>query len=223
MRYEKLDTPRKRLIEYGSESLSLKDLVAILFSSGSKSISVYELSEKVVELLEKEEDFINLNYERLIKIKGISTSKACQLVSAIELAKRILNVEKNNLIVSNSEDVFKIYKDTFIGEDREIFYSLYLDIKRRIITSKKLFMGDINSVEIIDSIIFKNYYLANASYIYLIHNHPTGDSKPSLNDIKITNILIKRANILDITIVDHVIIGRNEYYSFIKNDKIYPS
>ena len=164
----------------------------------------------------------DLTFESLIKIKGIGNKKAASIIACIELSKRI-NKEIdniNNIKITNSKIVFDYFKNLLGDENQEYFYCLYLNIQKKVIKNKMLFKGTLNHSLVHPREIFKEAYLSGATSIICIHNHPSGEIKPSKQDIELTNNLIKAGLMLGIKIDDHIIIGKEKYYSFFENNLI---
>lgn len=214
-----LERPRERLMNIGVDNLSNSELLAILLKTGTKDMSVKELSNYILKEIDNFLDLRNITLEKLKSIKGIGDAKACELLAAIELGKR-LNAKYDNLKkikIVNANNIFEYYRNIFIDKKQEYFYAIYLDTKNNIIKDKLLFIGTINQSLVHPREIFKEAYLLSASSIILIHNHPTGNVSPSKNDINLTKNIINVGNLLGIKVLDHIIIGDNNYYSFIEN------
>lgn len=216
------DRPCERLIEHGVETLSNEELIAIIFKTGLKGTSAKDLASLLLSKIGNIKKLNDINYEYLRKIKGIGQSKACNLLATIELGKRI-NREVDsikNIKLNNSEIVYKFYKDKLGDKKQEHFYAVYLDNQKKIIGDKLLFIGTINYSLVHPREVFKEAYLLGASAIICIHNHPSGNPLPSKQDFDITNSLIEVGKILGIKVVDHIIICKNNYYSFLENNDI---
>ena len=216
------ERPRERLINKGVEYLSNEDLLAILLKTGTKENSVKVLANNILKQLDDINNLKEINLERLVKIKGIGKAKACELLAAIELGKR-LNKKIDNLNqikIYSSSSIYEYYKDKLKDKLQEYFYCVYLDTKNHIIKDKLLFIGTINESLIHPREIFKEAYLLSASGIICIHNHPSGNVNPSNNDIIMTKQLVEVGKILGIKVLDHIIIGKDNYYSFNDNDLV---
>ena len=216
------ERPRERLINKGVEYLSNEDLLAILLKTGTKENSVKVLASNILKQLDNISNLKDINLERLIKIKGIGKAKACELLAAIELGKR-LNKKIDNLNqikIYSSNSIYEYYQDKLKDKLQEHFYCVYLDTKNHIIKDKLLFIGTINESLIHPREIFKEAYLLSASSIICVHNHPSGNVTPSNNDIVMTKQLIEVGKILGIKVLDHIIIGKNNYYSFNDNSLV---
>ena len=215
------DRPMERLIQYGVETLSNEELIAIILKTGTKGNSAKELSSILLSRIGGIKKLSDINYEYLNKFKGIGKSKACILLSTIELSKRI-NKEVDtikNIKLNNSEVVYKFYKDKIGDKKQEYFYCVYLDNQKRVIDDKLLFIGTINYSVVHPREVFKEAYLLGASAIICVHNHPGGNPFPSKQDIEVTNNLLEVGKILGIKLVDHIIICKEKYYSFYETNK----
>ena len=218
----KEERPRERLINIGVQNLSNEELLAILLKSGTKNTSVKLLAANILKELNSISELKEMTFERLIKIKGIKQAKACELLASIELGRRI-NKKINNLNqikIVDSTSIFEYYKSILIDIKQEYFYCVYLNTRNEIIKDKLLFVGTINESLVHPREIFKEAYLLSASSIICVHNHPTGNINPSKNDILITEQLKNVGLILGIKLLDHIIIGKDKYYSFMDNGKI---
>ncbi|MBE6144431.1 MAG: JAB domain-containing protein [Firmicutes bacterium] len=216
------ERPRERLINSGVENLSNEEILAILLKTGTKDTSVKFLASLVLSKLNNIGDLQNINYNQLLKVKGIGPSKATVLLAAIELGKRINNQQSiiQNLKVDNPKIIFDYYKPILKNKKQEHFYAVYLDNQKKVIDQKLLFIGTINKSLVHPQNIFKEAYLLDASAIVCIHNHPSGNVVPSLEDNRLTNSLVEIGNLLGIKIVDHIIIGDDKYYSFFESGEI---
>ena len=216
------ERPRERLIKNGVESLSNEELLAIVLKTGTRGSSAKELASEILSKIGSIKKLRDINYESLSKIKGIGMSKACELLSIIELGKRI-NKEIDSIInvsLTSTDMVYKFYKDKIGDKQQEYFYCIYLDNRKKIINEKLLFIGTINYSLVHPREVFKEAYLLGASSIICVHNHPGGNPIPSKQDYEITNNLIEASKILGVKFLDHVIICKNNYYSFLENDDI---
>ncbi len=216
------ERPVERLIINGVQALSNEELIAILFKTGTRGSSAKDLSNELLSKIDNIKQLNEINFETLRKIKGIGKSKACNLIAAIELGKRI-NREVDKLVdirLTNTEIVYKYYKEKLCDKKQEYFYCVYLDNSKRIIQDKLLFIGTINYSLVHPREVFKEAYLLGASAIICVHNHPSGNPLPSKQDYDVTTNLVKVGDLLGIKILDHIIICKNNYYSFLENNDI---
>lgn len=214
------DRPMERLINNGVSNLSNEELLAIIFKTGSFGMSSKDLGCEVLSKVGNIKKLNDINIEYLKKIKGIGISKACNLLAAIELGKRIN--EEIDLIkgikLTSADIVYKYYRNKIGDKKQEYFYSIYLDNGKKVIGEKLLFIGTINYSLVHPREIFKEAYLLGATSFICIHNHPGGNPLPSKQDYDITNNLVCASKILGIKILDHIIICKNNYYSFLENN-----
>ena len=211
------ERPRERLKEVGVNNLTDKEILSIILKTGTKDKNVNELS---LDILNKYKlfDLKNITINELTSIKGIGEVKAIELLSAIELGKRIfLRDSKKLLKLDNASKIYESSKYLFNGLKQEYFYCYYFNNKQELINKKLIFIGTINSATTHTREIFKEAYLLSASSIVCLHNHPSNDVTPSKADIVFTEHLIKTGNIQGIPVLDHIIVGDNNYYSFYDN------
>lgn len=215
------EKPRERLIKFGVENISNEDLISIILKTGTYNISVKELSINILSKFNNISDLKNITINNINDIKGVGKVKAITLIAALELGRRVY-YEKNieDINIKNSDDIYNYFKYLIRDNDQERFYAIYLDIKKKVIDKKLLFVGTVNMSLVHPREVFKYAYLNSASYIICIHNHPSGDITPSKEDIQLTEQLVNIGKNQKIPILDHLIIGNNKYYSFYENNKI---
>ena len=216
------DRPRERLIRFGVESLSNEELLAVILRDGTKNISVKVLSCKLLQMVNGVQNLKKLKYEQLIQMKGIGSAKACLILAVVELARRIekTSMDIQNLYINITEQVYLYYKTVLGYKEQEHFYCLYLNNHNKVLKDKLLFLGTMNHSLVHPREIFKEAYLIGASAIICVHNHPSGNILPSIDDKMITKKLKEVGELLGIKILDHVIVGEDTYYSFLENGNI---
>ena len=215
------ERPRERVLNSGVESLSNSELLSIILRCGTKEKSVKDLSLEIISLVGDLSNFKDLTLNKLLSIKGIGYVKAIELISVVELSKRIyVGNDKKLIKINSSKDVFCFYKDLFLDKKQELFYCLYLNNKNYVIERKLLFMGTIYKSVVHPREVFKHAYLSSASGIICIHNHPSGDVTPSIEDKRFTNALVDIGKVQNIPVLDHIIIGEENYFSFMENNLI---
>ena len=216
----KEERPRERLKEVGVEQLTNVEILSIILKTGTKNKNVKDLAIDILNHydLNKLKD-ISIN--DLMKIKGIGEVKAIELLASIELGKRILLKDVKKLeILDNPKIIWESSRYLLNDKKQEYFYCLYFDNKQRLIKRKLLFMGTINRSITHMREIFKEAYKLSASSIVCIHNHPSNDTTPSHADITFTKALIEIGKIQNIPILDHIIVGDDNYYSFYEEGAI---
>lgn len=216
------ERPRERLQEVGVENLTNEELISIILKSGNRKKSVKELSLEIIKEANGIENLKTITKERLQNIDGIGPAQSFTILSTIELGKRIfINSNSNSKVILNSsQKIYEYMKYQLWDKKQEFFYCLYLNQKKELIERKLLFMGTINRSIVHPREIFKHAYLCSASGIVCIHNHPSGDVNPSKEDIRLTNSLVEIGGINGIPIIDHLIIGNDNYYSFYEEGQL---
>lgn len=216
------EKPRERLAIYGAHNLSNEELLMIILKTGTKKYSVKELANQVLMKCGGIRNLKKITLNRLLEIEGIGRVKAIELIALVELSKRIqANItEEEMMICTTPANIIQYFHTLFLDKKQEEFYVIYLDNKKKYLDKKRLFVGSINTSIAHPREIFKQAYLLSASFIICIHNHPSGDPTPSKEDIIITQNLKEIGNLHAIYLVDHLIIGKNQYYSFYEDGNI---
>ena len=214
----KEERPRERFIKYGVENLSNEELLSIILKTGTREYSVKRLALILLNELGGIEKLRSATINTLTKIKGIGQVKAIELLSIVELSKRMNMSDVNSVKLNNSKVIFDYFKHVFQDEKQEYFYAIYLDSKSKLISYKLLFKGTINTSCVHPREVFKYAVLESAYSIIVIHNHPSGDVTPSKEDILLTESLMEIGALQQIPVIDHLIFGDNTYYSFYENN-----
>jgi DNA repair protein RadC len=206
------EMPREKLIERGAKNLRDVELMAILLRTGLKGRNVMEVSGGILTKFSKKR-LLALDFEALSKIKGIGPGKACLLLAAFELTKRALRIEDNNLpTIDSTKDAVAQLQELRIAK-KEHFVVLYLNARNQLIHRETVSMGTLNASLIHPREVFKPAIDNLAASIIIAHNHPSGDSNPSSDDIEMTKKIIYAGKMLDIRVEDHVIITKNGWKS----------
>lgn len=214
------ERPRERLLTKGKEALSNHELLSIVIKTGTKGSSVKDLALEVLKIYENR-DVEDINADMLKAIPGIGDAKASEILACFELGRRkIAHLAKKEQL-SSPEEVYNYSKRYLRSDKQECFYAIYLNSKNEVIASKLLFVGTINHSIVHPREIFKHAYLYSATSIICIHNHPSGNASPSPADKYLTKSLFEIGELQAIAIVDHVIIGDDNYYSFSQGKKVY--
>ena len=214
------ERPREKLLSFGVHNLSNSELLSIILKTGTKDKSVSEVS---FDLLSKYSfnELSKITIEELMTIKGIGLVKAIEIITAIELGKRLFfKVDINLKKLCSAKDIFTYMKYKFHGLEQECFYALYFNTKQELIEEIRLFMGTNNRSVTHMRDVFREAYKLNASSIVVMHNHPSGDVTPSKSDIVFTNSLVKTGNIQGIPVIDHIVVGNDNFYSFYEHNNI---
>jgi DNA repair protein RadC len=210
------DRPREKMMAKGKASLSNAELIAILIGSGNNELSAVELSRVILDSVDNNLITLsNLTLSDLMKHKGIGEAKAITIMAALELGKRRRAAEANMpKEVKNSKDTFERLLPYIDDPSQEHFLVMYLNQSNHPLKVECISKGGTTNVIADPKIIFKNALTLNATCIALGHNHPSGNPRPSEEDRLLTKKLVGAGKLLDISVVDHIIIGNECYYSF---------
>jgi UPF0758 protein CD1144 len=215
------ERPRERLLCYGVEQLSNEELLAILLKTGTRDMSAKVLASYLLKEIGNISELQHTSYQVLAQMKGIGRAKACTLLAAVELGKRVL--QKKSILYQKFTDAYQVasyYQDKIGHFKQEYFICIYLDVSKKLIHEKVLFIGTLNRSLVHPREVFKEAYQVSASSIICIHNHPSGEVLPSKEDVLFTSQLVKVGKMLGIEVIDHIIIGEDKYYSFFENNRI---
>jgi len=220
--------PQERLETLGPAALSDVELLAMLLRSGSKQKDVLEISFELLAEAGSLSALTRWSLEDFTAVHGIGKIKALQLISVMEVAKRVLRGHMEEPKLMDSPDkVFKFFQPIAQSLEVEKFWVLALNRKNRLIKAREITSGTVSGSLVHARECFREAIKLNASAVICVHNHPSGDPSPSSADIKVTRSLRTAAEVLDIDLLDHIIVGqphpgddRAPFYSFADNGLI---
>jgi len=213
----KENRPRERFLLKGPEALNDAELLALILRTGTINENVIDMSNRLISQFGLDKLF-NCSLKELQEINGIGPAKAIQLLAISELNKRISAIENPVVKITSAKDVFNLFKERLKEEKQENFIVLLLSNKNNIIRQETISKGIIDAAIIDPREIFKPAIRNSASRLILIHNHPSGDPSPSQEDRDITEKIIEAGDLLQIAVLDHVVIGRDNYWSWKENN-----
>lgn len=210
------DRPREKFVLKGRNALSDAELLAIIMGSGNREHSAVELSRKILDSVGNNWHNLSLlQISDLMKFKGIGEAKAISICAALEIGRRRAAQEVPEKVqISSSSDLFKVLHPYLGDLQTEQFWAIFLNQNNRILGKVQLSSGGINQSVVDVRILFKNALEHFATGIVVAHNHPSGNLKPSQEDLKITKQITEAGKLLNIQLLDHVIISQNSYFSF---------
>lgn len=213
-----MERPREKALLYGIENLSNVELLALLIRCGTKKASAVELAQQILAISGGMDRLIHLQLCDLVEIKGIKSAKALEFLASIELAKRIKNVPFHSTPeIKTAMDVFNYIGPRLSFENQEHFYVLFLNTKHRVIKEKLLFLGTLNMSVVHPREVFKEAVSCSSAAVICVHNHPSGNPEPSKEDVELTKSLMDIGVMMDIPVLDHIIIGKETYFSLKAN------
>lgn len=210
------DRPREKLISKGKSNLSDAELVAIILGSGSQDLTALDLAKHI---LAKHQNDLNLlsktNVDEFCQFKGIGPAKAVSLVACLELGRRKSSSQsKKKRQIKSSKDAFDLLAPLCQDAPNEKFIVLHLSQSNQALFKSIISIGGVAATVVDPKMIFKEALDKRAVSIILCHNHPSGNLKPSQADLDITKKLVSGGKMLDINVLDHLIIGDDQYFSF---------
>ncbi len=210
------DRPREKFLLKGKDALSDAELLAIIMGSGSRDESAVELGQKILATVSNNWHQLSLlSIADLMKFRGVGEAKAISIASALEIGRRRAAQEVPEKIqIAQSADIFKVLQP-FLGDlQTEEFWAIFLNQSNKILTKAKLSSGGISQSVVDIRVLFKMALENFATAIIVAHNHPSGNLKPSQEDLKITKQIAEAGALLKIQLLDHLIISQNSYLSF---------
>ncbi|MCT4602013.1 MAG: DNA repair protein RadC [Marinifilum sp.] len=210
------DRPREKLMYNGAKSLSSAELLAIIIGSGNRNQSAVELSKSILSHCNNDLNILaKKSIHDLMKIKGIGEAKAIGIISALEIGRRQKAFQsKQKQKITCSRDAFEILFPFVENLGHEEFWVLFMNRANKIIEIKSVSSGGITGTVFDIRLVLKDALQLEAINLILCHNHPSGNLFPSKADKDITNQSKEAAKLMNIEILDHLIIGENNYYSF---------
>lgn len=210
------DRPREKFLLKGKNSLSDAELLAIIMGSGNREDSAVQLARKILDSVGNNWHNLSLlQISDLMKFKGVGEAKAISIATALEIGRRRAAQEVPEKIqITNSQETYKVLAPFLADLQTEEFWVVFLNQNNRIIGKSRLSSGGINQSVVDIRILFKNALQHFATGIIVAHNHPSGNLKPSQEDLKITKQIAEAGKILNIQLLDHLIVAQNSYLSF---------
>ncbi|WP_456464727.1 RadC family protein [Persephonella sp.] len=203
--------PREKALNYGIESLSDVELLALLLGQGTKDLNVLGLADRVLGGKDLK-NLKNISIEDLLKIKGVGKAKSLQILAIKEILKRI-EEDEEKLSFSSPDDVYR-YLKWLSKEKQEKMVALYTNTMNQLLGEEIIAIGSLNVLNLKPRDIFIPALRYNSYGIILAHNHPEGSSEPSKEDINFTENIKKLSIQLGFELLDHIIIGKKGFYSF---------
>jgi len=212
--------PYEKCFAHGAESLSDAELLAVLLRTGSKEVSSLGLAYRILSECGSENNLSALcrvGPDKLSKIKGVGKVKTVQILCAIELGRRLMTASRKELLsLSKPEQIAAYFMPRLKDQKQETVWILLLDGKCRLIHEEKIYEGTVKSAMISPREIFISAIEKEAVYLFLLHNHPSGDPTPSTEDLAVTRRVRESGKLLGVELLDHIIIGDQTYVSFIE-------
>lgn len=209
--------PREKLKLFGPDSLDNSELIAIILGHGSKKENVFSLSKRILKDYGSSPLISLKNIEDCKNLYDIGNVHASKLIASFELGRRFYSNKNQGRKIKNANEVFE-YLQSMTKLKKEYMYGLYLNSRNDIIHEEVLSIGTLESTHIYIRDIFYPAIIHHAYAVILVHNHPSEDAHPSTEDIYMTEEIQKAAELLGISLLDHVIVCKDSFFSFTENE-----
>ncbi|MDD3274753.1 MAG: DNA repair protein RadC [Candidatus Omnitrophica bacterium] len=215
-KWPKSDRPRERLFKLGEHALTNTELLAILLRSGCRGSSALDLSRKILERFGGFGKMSHADIKRWEGLKGAGKAKIAQIRSALEIGRRFREekARESRPVIHSSQEAAEILSPRMKHLRKEVFKVMFLDSQNRVLEIIEAEEGTVNRVSPVIREIFSRALEYLAVSLIGFHNHPSGDPKPSNDDKNFTGRLVLAGQALQINVLDHIIIGKDDYFSF---------
>ena len=214
------ERPQEKLLYSGAGGLSNSELLALIIRTGTGEKSAVRLADDVISYAnENIGDLSAAEVRELTEIDGIGNAKACSIVAAMELSKRLISGRQGavRMRLRDSRQVADLLAEEMMHEKRELFMTINLNTRMQVESKSVISIGNIDSAPVHPREVFGPAIRRGAAAVVVAHNHPSGDPTPSPQDIEVTERLLSASEILGIRLVDHVIVG-NGCFTSMKNE-----
>ena len=209
------DQPREKLLLKGKSALSNAELLGVLIGSGTREYTAVDLGKIILESNGNDLNRLaRLGVQDLKKFSGIGDAKAVNIVSALELGRRRQPASEQSIKITSSKDVHSYMKPELSDLNHEEFWLILLNRANKVIKKQNISQGGVSGTVADPKLIFNHALNQLASGVILIHNHPSGNTKPSEADKRLTKQLSEAGKLLEIAVLDHIIFTDNNYFSF---------
>lgn len=212
------DRPREKLLERGADVLTDAELLAIFLRIGVAGQSAVGLARELLQRFGSMAGVIAAPRDAFCAVHGMGDAKYVQLQASVEMARRALASAMSERPLLNSPDIVKDYLRLSLGHERvEVFVALWLDAQHRLIEMQALFRGTLTQTSVYPREVVRAALAKNAAAVILAHNHPSGSTAPSQADRSLTHVLKSALALVDVTVLDHCIVGRGETHSAVRS------
>jgi DNA repair protein RadC len=214
------ERPRERLLKHGADTLTDAQLLGIILRSGPGGRTAVDLGRELLERFGGLAGIARAGTSEICSVKGIGPAKAAEIKAAVELGRRNQRPTLSGASLCASQDVAAYFQPRLKDSRREEFRCVLLDTKNRVIREEIVSIGSLTASLVHPRETFTTAVRESAAAVIFVHNHPSGDAKPSQEDILLTKRLVQAGDLLGIRVLDHVIVGKGGHFSFRDNGLI---
>lgn len=208
------DRPRERLRQVGAQALSSAELLAIILRVGVGGTNVIRLAENILVQFEGLPGLSRASVNELATIHGVGQAKAAQIKAALELGRRLtVATPQERPRITSPADAANLLMSEMMLLEQEHLRVILLNTRNEVLSMPTIYQGSLNTSVVRVGELFREAIRANAAALIVAHNHPSGDPSPSPEDINVTRQLVKAGRLLDISVLDHIVIGHHRFVS----------
>ncbi|HZK11049.1 MAG TPA: DNA repair protein RadC [Atribacterota bacterium] len=209
------ERPRERLVKHGVDCLTDAELLGIILVKGYQGKTSVELAKDLLSETKSLRKLDSLSYPEMSSVKGIGLAKFAQIKAALEIGKRLLReTNSSKKKIHNALDLVNYYGPCMRDLKKEKFKVIMLDVKNKIIKDIDISVGSLTESIVHPREVLKEIIKESAASVIFLHNHPSGESNPSKNDLDITERLASACELVGVKVLDHIILGEDDYFSF---------
>lgn len=208
------ERPRERLLSYGPQALANAELLAIILRTGTRDENVIRVAQRLLATFGGLTGLARASNSELIKAKGLGSAKVAQVKAALELGRRlVVEAPEERHQIRSPADAANLLMTEMSLLEQEHMRVMLLDTKNRVLATKEVYKGSLNTSLIRVGELFREAVRANCASLIVVHNHPSGDPTPSPEDVAVTKQIVEAGRLLDVDVLDHVIIGQGRFVS----------
>jgi len=208
------DRPRERLAELGAQALSNAELIAILLRVGIKGENAVQMGQRLLQSFGGLHGLHKASFVQMCAVHGLGEAKAAQIKAAIELGRRLpLQAPEERAAINSPGDAAELVRYEMSAFEQEHLWVMLMDTRNKVISIERIYTGSLNSSTVRVGELFRAAIQRSAASIIVVHNHPSGDPTPSPEDIALTRAVVQAGKLMDISVLDHLVIGHNRWIS----------